>query len=240
MLLLVAVIDTIDIASAWRALALTQTEMTAMVAAAGVVILFGALVPTGLATFAWHTFSNLMAERRIRPVATPRIVDGDTLDDAATGIRYRLANIDAPETGDNAKCFRESERGEEAAATAAYLVSKAQTVTVRWTFRVDRYGRRVAFVQGDGADLGELLMARGLARPWRGKRVRWCGRKGGLVAIARRSRAACLCDLQGLDLVRALSEHGDLLEARVLQSLHHADDILIAHGHVGADVEAGV
>lgn len=193
LLLLMTVIEKVDIASAWRALALTQTEMTAMAAAAGAVMLFGALFPTGLATFVWHTFANVMAGRRRRPVAMPRVVDGDTLDDAATGIRYRLANIDAPETGDNAKCFRESERGEEAAATAAYLVSKAQAVTVRWTFRVDRYGRRVAFVEVDGADLGELLMARGLARPWRGKRVRWCGRKGGLAAIARAGRAPHAC-----------------------------------------------
>jgi len=193
LLLLVAVIEAVDFAALWRAMALTQAEMTAMAAAAGVVVLLGALVPTGLASFAWHGFANLIAERRMRPVALPRVIDGDTLDDVATGIRYRLANIDAPETGDNAKCFREGERGEEAAATAAYLVSKAQAVTVRWTFRVDRFGRRVAFVQVDNEDLGEILMARGLARPWRGRRVRWCGPKGGLAAIARKGRAPHAC-----------------------------------------------
>lgn len=193
LLLLAAVIGAADFTAVWRALAQTRMELSALAAAVGAVLLVGALFSTGFPTLAWHGFANALAERKARPIKAPRVIDGDTLDDLATGTRYRLANIDAPETGDKAKCHRERERGEEAAATAAYLVVKAGTVTVRRTFRVDRYGRSIAFVLVDGVDLGELLVARGLARPWRGQRRRWCGPKGGLAAIARTGHAPHVC-----------------------------------------------
>jgi endonuclease YncB( thermonuclease family) len=95
-----------------------------------------------------------------------------------------IADIDAPETGENAKCFKERQRGEEAKREAVRLVRTAKSVTVRRTWRTDRYGRRVAFIQIDGLDLGRMLVTRGLARPWRGRRERWCGKRGGLAKIA--------------------------------------------------------
>lgn len=114
----------------------------------------------------------------------PRVVDGDTIEDAATSVRYRLANIDAPETGENAKCFHERRVGEWAASVANKLMSGAGVVSVRRTRRVDRYGRTVAYVFLDGADLGDLLTARGLARRWHGKRRPWCGANGPLAKLA--------------------------------------------------------
>jgi endonuclease YncB( thermonuclease family) len=40
--------------------------------------------------------------------------------------------------------------------------------------RRDRYDRVVAYIVVDGRDLGEVLMAEGLARAWRGRREPWC------------------------------------------------------------------
>lgn len=38
----------------------------------------------------------------------------------------------------------------------------------------DRFNRSLVLVSLDGRDLGELLMAAHLARPWTGKRRSWC------------------------------------------------------------------
>ncbi len=133
--------------------------------------------------FLWHGPANWLAFEKPRPIAA-WVIDGDTIDDRRTGVRYRLANIDAPETGDNAKCFKERERGEQARAVAIRMVRAASTVSVRRTFRTDIYGRRIAFVLVDGEDLGRALMKRGLARPWVGLRRKWCGSHGGLAKIA--------------------------------------------------------
>ncbi len=133
--------------------------------------------------FLWHGLTNSLVFEKPRPIA-PWVIDGDTIDDLRTGVRYRLANIDAPETGDNAKCFKERERGELARAVAIRLVRAASIVSVQRTFRTDIYGRRVAFVLVDGEDLGRALTKRGLARPWVGLRRKWCGPRGGLAKIA--------------------------------------------------------
>ncbi len=134
---------------------------------------------------AWHRFANSFGVAPPEIVASPWVVDGDTIDDLATGVRYRLANIDSPETGDNARCHRERTRGGEAKWMAIRFVRAASRIEVRKTWRVDRYGRRVAFVLIDGRDLGVLLVELGLALPWRGCRETWCGSSGGLAEIAR-------------------------------------------------------
>jgi len=151
------------------------------------------LTPPAVRRFFWHLLANRVSVARPRRLADPYVIDGDTIDDRSTGIRYRLANIDAPETGDNAKCFKENERGEAAKWAAIRLVRAAKTVEVRQTWRIDRYGRRVAFVLVDGEDLGRTLIAQGFARPWLGQRYRWCGKNGGLALIARAGRRAHNC-----------------------------------------------
>lgn len=144
-----------------------------------------ALAPPPVLRFFWHTFANHVGVDRPQAIHDPRVVDGDTLHDMVTDVRYRLANIDAPETDDGAKCYHERQRGELAREVAVRKVRAAQRVEVRKTFRHDVYGRRVAFVLIDGEDLGEFLMRKGLARPWRGQRRKWCGPHGGLAKIAR-------------------------------------------------------
>ena len=110
-----------------------------------------------------------------------RVVDGDTLEDMASAITYRLVNIDTPETGSRARCTAERNLGDRATAAARALISQARRIELNATGRIDRYGRTIAFVVIDGQDMGETLMAEGLARPWRGRREPWCDANGNLI-----------------------------------------------------------
>jgi len=141
---------------------------------------------------AHHDFANRFLVGPPRLIAHPFVLDGDTIDDLDTGVRYRLANIDAPET-DGAQCGVELWFGLKAKAEAQKLIARAERVEVRRTWRTDRFGRRVAFVLIDGRDLGALLIARGLAHPWRGRREKWCGRFGSIKRLACRRRDAPSC-----------------------------------------------
>lgn len=38
----------------------------------------------------------------------------------------------------------------------------------------DRYGRTLATIEVNGRDVGKIMIAEGLARPWTGKRRSWC------------------------------------------------------------------
>lgn len=110
-----------------------------------------------------------------------RVIDGGTLEDKVADITYRIVNIDTPETGPRARCAAERELGNQARRQARALISAANDVGLRPTGRIDRYGRTIAFVLIDGRDLGETLIADGLARPWRGRREPWCGANGELI-----------------------------------------------------------
>lgn len=110
-----------------------------------------------------------------------RVIDGDTFEDLDTGDRYRLENIDTPETGGRARCTAERQLGDRATRQARALITSANSLDVRRTGRVDRYDRIIAFIEVDGRDLGELLIAEGLARPWRGRREPWCDANGALL-----------------------------------------------------------
>ena len=114
----------------------------------------------------------------------PWIVDGDTLDDRSTGVRYRLENIDAPETDERAACDAERYMGNRAKWEAVRIVRGAQSVVAAPTGKIDAYGRVVARIKVDGQDLGDVMIANGLALPWNGQRESWCGRGGNLHTIA--------------------------------------------------------
>jgi endonuclease YncB( thermonuclease family) len=86
--------------------------------------------------------------------------------------RIRLPNIDAPETGDRARCAAEREAG--AAATAFVRAAVAGKPVVLRRIGLDRYGRTLAYVRVDGRDLGDAVIAAGLARRWSGRRHAWC------------------------------------------------------------------
>jgi endonuclease YncB( thermonuclease family) len=110
-----------------------------------------------------------------------RVIDGDTLEDLAADITYRIENIDTPETGPRAQCTAERELGDRATREARALIAAAEEIQLSPTGRIDRYGRSIAFVLIDGRDLGETLIAEGLARPWRGRREPWCDSGGNLI-----------------------------------------------------------
>src|SRR5690554_3221430 len=81
-----------------------------------------------------------------------RVIDGDTFEDLDTGERYRVENIDTPETGPRAQCRAERELGDRATQRARAHLASARSVDVRRTGRTDRYDRVIAFVLVDGRD----------------------------------------------------------------------------------------
>jgi micrococcal nuclease len=101
-----------------------------------------------------------------------RAIDGDTIE-CAGAARVRLVNIDAPEL--RGRCALESELAARARAFVAARLAEG-VVTIRPDPRRprDRFGRTLAWVAVDGADLGEALIAEGLARRWDGRRRAWC------------------------------------------------------------------
>ncbi|BBE74331.1 thermonuclease family protein [Oharaeibacter diazotrophicus] len=111
------------------------------------------------------------------PGETLRIVDGDTV--ALGRERIRLESIDAPERS-RPHCRAEAEAATAASERLAELLD-VETVTIARHGR-DRYGRTLATLTTPSGDVGAVLVAEGLALPWRpGKAAHdertahWCG-----------------------------------------------------------------
>lgn len=102
--------------------------------------------------------------------APVRVIDGDTIDVA--GERVRLVNIDTPEMPPKARCAAEADGALRARDRLQALVASGDVALARTG--TDRYGRTLAHVSVDGADVGHALIAAGLARPWEGRRRTWC------------------------------------------------------------------
>lgn len=99
------------------------------------------------------------------------VVDGDTFWFA--GEKYRIADIDTPETHP-ARCAEEAALGEAATGRLRDWLN-AGSFSLENTGRdTDRYGRKLRIVTRDGASVGSALVAEGLARPWEGSRRPWC------------------------------------------------------------------
>jgi len=103
--------------------------------------------------------------------------DGDTVR-LVTGERVRLAGIDTPELPPSAACDREVRLALEAKARLLELVREADQVTLHRPpgerRDADRYGRLLRDLQVDGRDVGDILIAEGLAQAWRGRKAEWC------------------------------------------------------------------
>lgn len=117
----------------------------------------------------------------LRILRRPHAIDGDTLRDDATGERFRLTGIDAPERAQGARCPAEAALAQRATQAARKAIQGARLVQARLSGRNDRYGRTLASISLDGRDLGQVLLDQGLARPWTGRREAWCGPKGELL-----------------------------------------------------------
>lgn len=107
-----------------------------------------------------------------------RVIDGDTIDMACHGIgpfRARLAGFDTPETFEPG-CTAEARAGAAATDRLRTLVRQAATVEAQIGNR-DRYDRRLVVLRLDGREVGQTLIAEGLAVPYSGgRRIDWCAR----------------------------------------------------------------
>jgi micrococcal nuclease len=99
------------------------------------------------------------------------VVDGDTI--WLAGEKVRLADINAPETG-QAACPAERAQGAAAKVRLVILLNAGPVELVSDRRSHDRYGRKLAVITRHGKSLGAQLIAEGLAEPWRGKRSDWC------------------------------------------------------------------
>jgi endonuclease YncB( thermonuclease family) len=92
------------------------------------------------------------------------------------GHTVRFFGVDAPELHP-ARCEAERELGERAKARVVALLTGAATVSIEIVGRRrDKYGRLLGRVLADGRDVGALLIAEGLGRPYSGRGTRrpWC------------------------------------------------------------------
>jgi len=101
-------------------------------------------------------------------------------------LKFRLANVDGPETGSlkqrgGAKCELERELGYEA---KAYIVgfTKDKTIRIVRDYGKDRYGRLVVDLEADGSDVGKSGVDAGHLKDWLHIKGRaqypkpdWCG-----------------------------------------------------------------
>lgn len=101
-----------------------------------------------------------------------RVWDGDSirLGTTSQAEAVRIFNIDAPEI--EGSCPQESALAQRAKLRLAELLDGGSVEIVRQG--ADRYGRTLAAIRVDGADIGDQLVREGLARTWAGHRKAWC------------------------------------------------------------------
>jgi micrococcal nuclease len=96
------------------------------------------------------------------------VVDGDTF--WHNRIKYRLADIDAPEVS-QPQCEAEARQGQAATIRLAALLNAGRFELQ--SQGLDRYGRTLATVTRAAQSIGGQLVSEGLARRW-GDRRGWC------------------------------------------------------------------
>lgn len=102
-----------------------------------------------------------------------RVIDGDTV--IVSDETIRILNIDTPEIR-HAQCDAERRLGLVAKKRLEELLLSGEIEITRGDGKrtTDKYGRTLAVLSVRGDDVGEALIADGLARPWAGKREPWC------------------------------------------------------------------
>ena len=100
------------------------------------------------------------------------VIDGDTIDLA--GQRYRLVGFDTPETY-NVRCDYELALGQAATVRLRELVGSGQRLELAVLPGRDRYNRGLARLFVGRREVGDVLIAKGLARAYGGGcRDSWC------------------------------------------------------------------
>lgn len=101
------------------------------------------------------------------------VIDGDTFYLGTEPVR--IADIDAPETHPS-RCAEEAQIGERATRRLRELLN-AGPIALRPYDERDRdiYGRKLRIVERNGRSIGRVLVSEGLARPWGGRKLPWCG-----------------------------------------------------------------
>ena len=149
-------------------------------------LIFGAIVAAGLAFAAVTIFLNSQKSEPevqhakveiLRP--SPRqsspidVIDGDTV--RFQGATYRLVGFDTPERGDRARCDDERRRADAATARLRTLIAggNAHLERVACACRPGtegtkscNYGRFCGSLSVGGRDVGNILIAEGLAHPY--------------------------------------------------------------------------
>ena len=118
-------------------------------------------------------------------IEVTRVLDGDTIEYKADFLpaplkpvlKIRVLGIDTPEKGHRAQCPEEAALALKASALTKQAVKEAKSIQLQlegW----DKYGGRVlGYVLIDGKNLGDMLIAQGLARPYDGgTKSSWCGK----------------------------------------------------------------
>ena len=99
------------------------------------------------------------------------VVDGDTFWFA--GDKYRIADIDTPETHP-ARCAEEAALGKAETSRLHEWLNDGGFTLESAGRDADRYGRKLRIVTRGGTSVGSVLVDEGLARPWEGRRRPWC------------------------------------------------------------------
>ncbi len=99
------------------------------------------------------------------------VVDGDTF--WIGGEKVRIAGIDAPETHPS-RCPQEARLGRQATTMLRDLLNGGAITLTRIDRDRDSYGRLLRNVAVDGQDVGEAMIAAGVAREYGGGRQPWC------------------------------------------------------------------
>ena len=118
-----------------------------------------------------------VANATTRVDTVTHVRDGDTIEVRTVRGRsmvVRLLGVDTPEM--KGHCRRERALAREAKAFVVDALQRAETITLRRIRRTpDRYGRTLAYVYVDGADLSRALIAAKLGRTYGGgRRDGWC------------------------------------------------------------------
>ena len=99
------------------------------------------------------------------------VVDGDTF--WFEGEKYRIADIDTPETHPP-RCAEEAALGKAATERLRRWLNEGAFSLEGIDRDTDRYGRKLRIVTRGGASVGDALVGAGLARRWEGHRRPWC------------------------------------------------------------------